>query len=160
MNAGTTDDPQRRLLQECLEGIQRLAEKATCWRHATVSLRDLLNNEGVVPVRARLAPADLDFLEVAREETLTLARLGLRLLDLHRPRDAGGISSDPANPIQRCRSCMWRWPCPTFRAISESLDCPWQRRKAEREARRAAEARAAGEDGGDFRAGANVSEPV
>ena len=55
--------------------------------------------------------------------------IALRLLDLHQPRDAGGITSDAANPILRCRSCMWRWPCPTFRAISESFDSPWWTRR-------------------------------
>jgi hypothetical protein len=81
----------------------------------------LVNREGYVPVRTRLAVEDLDFLSGAREELLCFSELGLRLLDLHQPRDAGGISSDAAHPILRCRSCMWRWPCPTFRALSETF---------------------------------------
>ena len=52
----------------------------------------------------------------------TFAELGVRLLDLHRPQEAGGISSDPGHPIRRCRACMSRWPCPTFRLIAETLD--------------------------------------
>ena len=31
------------------------------------------------------------------------------------------ITSDPAGQFQRCRSCMWRWPCPTFRILDEVL---------------------------------------
>ncbi|MGN9837648.1 hypothetical protein ACTMTI_05960 [Nonomuraea sp. H19] len=74
-----------------------------------------------MPIRTRLATEDLDFLAGARTDLLRFAELGLRLLDLHQPRDAGGITSDTAHPILRCRSCMWRWPCPTFRAMSESF---------------------------------------
>ncbi|MEV7907848.1 hypothetical protein [Streptomyces anulatus] len=99
-------------------------EKATSWHDAANSLRGLVNREGYVPIRTRLASEDLDFLEGAREELLGFAALGVRLLDLHQPRDAGGITSDTANPILRCRSCMWRWPCPTFRAMAESFGSP------------------------------------
>ncbi|MCG5219690.1 hypothetical protein [Streptosporangium sp. KLBMP 9127] len=105
------------------------ANKARSWRETTIPLRELADPEGNVPIRARVATHDLDFLDVAREELLGFAELGLRLLDLHQPRDAGGITSDAANPILRCRSCMWRWPCPTFRAISESFDSPWWTRR-------------------------------
>ncbi|MDF5752999.1 hypothetical protein [Spongiactinospora sp. TRM90649] len=111
--------------------ILERTEKATPWRERTIPLRPLVNREGVVPVRTQLSAHDLDFLEVAREEMLCFAELGLRLLDLHRPRDAGGITSDAANPIMRCRSCMWRWPCPTFRAVAETLDSPWWDRRAQ-----------------------------
>ncbi|MEV4248092.1 hypothetical protein AB0J63_32350 [Streptosporangium canum] len=99
-------------------------EKATSWHDAANSLRSLVNREGYVPIRTRLATEDLDFLEGAREELLGFAALGVRLLDLHQPRDAGGITSDAAHPILRCRSCMWRWPCPTFRAMAESFGSP------------------------------------
>lgn len=99
-------------------------EKATSWHDAANSLRGLVNREGYVPIRTRLASEDLDFLEGAREELLGFAALGVRLLDLHQPRDAGGITSDAARPILRCRSCMWRWPCPTFRAMAESFGSP------------------------------------
>jgi hypothetical protein len=116
-----------------LEEILARAEKARSWRETTTPLRELVNREGIVPVRTRLAAHDLDFLEVAREELLGFSELGLRLLDLHQPRDAGGITSDAANPILRCRSCMWRWPCPTFRAISESFDSPWWTRREPRD---------------------------
>jgi hypothetical protein len=73
-------------------------------------------------VTARFSADDLAFLAEAREEMLGFAELGLRLLELHQPLDAGGIASDASAPALRCRSCMWRWPCPTFRTIAEVLD--------------------------------------
>lgn len=121
MNAEKPEDPQRQGLREHLETILIRTEKATSWHDEAARLRGLLNREGYVPIRARLAREDLDFLAGARADLLRFAELGLRLLDLHQPRDAGGITSDTAHPILRCRSCMWRWPCPTFRAMSESF---------------------------------------
>lgn len=84
----------------------------------------LVNREGFVPVRARLAREDIVFLAGAREEVIAFCEMGLRLMELHRPHDAGGISSDPDNPVRRCRACMWRWPCPTFRTIEETVNRP------------------------------------
>lgn len=121
MNTDQPEDPQRRKLREQLETILIRSGKATSWHAEAVRLRGLVNHEGYVPVRTKLAGEDLDFLAGARDELLRFAELGLRLLDLHQPRDAGGITSDAAHPILRCRSCMWRWPCPTFRAMSESF---------------------------------------
>jgi hypothetical protein len=121
MNAELPEDLERLRLRERLEGIQIRTEKANSWRDATRPLRSLINREGYVPIRTRLASEDVEFLAGAREELLSFAELGLRLLDLHQPRDAGGITSDSTNPILRCRSCMWRWPCPTFRAMSEAF---------------------------------------
>ncbi|MEZ0073711.1 hypothetical protein [Planotetraspora sp. GP83] len=121
MNTELPEDPQRRRLRERLEVIQVRTEKASSWRDAAAPLRPLINREGYVPISARLAGEDLDFLAAAREELLSFLELGIRLLDLHQPRDAGGITSDAANPILRCRSCMWRWPCPTFRAMAEAF---------------------------------------
>ncbi|WP_230878417.1 hypothetical protein [Planomonospora sp. ID67723] len=121
MNIDLPEDSQRQRLRERLEAAITRAERSTSWRDATASLRGLVNRDGVVPIRARLTGGDLDFLEAAREELLDFANLGVRLLDLHQPRDAGGITSDTAHPILRCRSCMWRWPCPTFRAMSETF---------------------------------------
>ena len=121
MNSELPEDSQRRRLRERLENIQVRTEKASSWRDAAEPLRPLINREGYVPISARLAGEDLEFLSEAREELLVFAELGIRLLDLHQPRDAGGITSDAANPILRCRSCMWRWPCPTFRAMSEAF---------------------------------------
>lgn len=98
--------------------------KAASWHDEAARLRGLVNHEGFVPIRARLAGEDLDFLADARDDLLRFSELGLRLLDLHQPRDAGGITSDAAHPILRCRSCMWRWPCPTFRAMAEAFGSP------------------------------------
>ncbi|MEU4577969.1 hypothetical protein ACBI99_38445 [Nonomuraea sp. ATR24] len=124
MNTDRLEDPQRQRLREHLEAILIRSEKATSWHDEAARLRGLVNHEGYVPVRTRLAGVDLDFLAGAREDLLRFSELGLRLLDLHQPRDAGGITSDAAHPILRCRSCMWRWPCPTFRAISDSFNAP------------------------------------
>ncbi|GAA3423715.1 hypothetical protein ACQP10_00690 [Streptosporangium sandarakinum] len=124
MNTDLPEDPQRQRLRDHLESMITRTEKATSWHDAAGSLRDMMSHEGYVPIRTRLTGDDLDFLEGAREELLGFATLGVRLLDLHRPRDAGGITSDAAHPILRCRGCMWRWPCPTFRAMVESFDTP------------------------------------
>ncbi|WP_239094604.1 hypothetical protein [Planotetraspora silvatica] len=121
MNSELPEDHQRRTLRERLEVIQVRTEKATSWRDTAEPLRSLINREGYVPISARLAGEDLEFLSEARDELLNFTELGIRLLDLHQPRDAGGITSDAANPILRCRSCMWRWPCPTFRAMAEAF---------------------------------------
>ncbi|PZG12415.1 hypothetical protein [Nonomuraea aridisoli] len=124
MNADRPEDPQRQGLRELLETILVHTEKATSWHDQAARLRGLVNRDGYVPIRARLQIEDLEFLAGARTELIRFAELGLRLLDLHQPRDAGGITSDAAHPILRCRSCMWRWPCPTFRAMSESFGTP------------------------------------
>ncbi|GAA4592114.1 hypothetical protein GCM10023194_53140 [Planotetraspora phitsanulokensis] len=121
MNSELPEDHQRRTLRERLEVIQVRTEKASSWRDAAEPLRSLINREGYVPISARLAGEDLEFLSEARDELLNFVELGIRLLDLHQPRDAGGITSDATNPILRCRSCMWRWPCPTFRAMAEAF---------------------------------------
>ncbi|MGP3917356.1 hypothetical protein OHA25_06185 [Nonomuraea sp. NBC_00507] len=121
MKAENPEDLQRQGLRERLESILIRTEKATSWHDEAGRLRGLVNHEGYVPIRTRLATEDLEFLAGARSDLLKFSELGLRLLDLHQPRDAGGITSDAAHPILRCRSCMWRWPCPTFRAMSESF---------------------------------------
>jgi hypothetical protein len=124
MTATRSDDPRRARLRERLELIRTRSQKSSSWRTMTHYLTSLVNREGVVPIKARLTREDLRFLASARDETIAFCDLGLRLLDLHQPRDAGGISSDPRNPIRRCRACMWRWPCPTVRALEETLDRP------------------------------------
>ncbi|MBT2207189.1 MULTISPECIES: hypothetical protein [Actinomadura] len=122
MKADRTTDPRQARLRERLEAIRARSEKSTSWRASTRYLTRLVNRDGFVPVRARLAREDLAFLAGARDELIAFADLGVRLLELHRPQESGGITSDPDNPIQRCRACMWRWPCPTFRAIDNALD--------------------------------------
>ncbi|GII95821.1 hypothetical protein [Sinosporangium siamense] len=119
------EDPQRRAMREWLESVVIRTEKSTSWHNEAERLQPLVNREGYVPVHTRLSVEDLEFLKDAREDLLGFAEFGLRMLDLHQPRDAGGITSDSAHPIQRCRSCMWRWPCPTFRAMGETFHTCW-----------------------------------
>jgi hypothetical protein len=108
-------------LCEHLEEVRSRALGAASWLETSQHYARLLNAEGLVPVTARFDARDLAFLGQAREDLLAFAELGLRLADLHRPLDAGGTTSNPANPALRCRSCMWRWPCPTLRLIAEVL---------------------------------------
>ncbi|WP_018654331.1 hypothetical protein [Actinomadura flavalba] len=122
MLSGREPDRRELRLRERLEAIRARSEKASSWRDASRYLTRLVNRSGFVPVRTRLSREDLTFLAAARDDVLALTDLGLRLTDLHRPQDAGGISSDPSYPIRRCHACMWRWPCPTFRLLDESLD--------------------------------------
>lgn len=110
-------------LRERLEAIRARAAKSSTWRTSTQILFRLVNKDGFVPIRTRLSREDLAFLAGAREEVIAFADLTLRLVDLHRPQEAGGgITSDPDRPIRRCRACMSRWPCPTYRTITEALD--------------------------------------
>ncbi|MGP4023162.1 hypothetical protein [Actinomadura sp. 3N407] len=119
---GHKADPRETRLRERLETIRTRSAKSSSWRTSTQYLSRLVNASGFIPVKARLSREDLAFLAGAREEVITFAELGVRLLDLHRPQEAGGITSDPGSPIRRCRACMSRWPCPTFRAIDETLN--------------------------------------
>ena len=124
------EDPERVSLREHLDAVRVRAASASSWLEASVHYARLLNQDGVVPVTARFTRDDIEFLGRAREEVLGFAELGLRLLELHAPLDAGGISTDPSSPILRCRSCMWRWPCPTFRMLTDALEPPSARRPA------------------------------
>lgn len=119
--AARPEDRQRASLREHLDAVRVRAASASSWLEASVHYARLLNRDGVVPVTARFSRDDIEFLGRAREEVLGFAELGLRLLELHAPLDAGGISTDPFSPILRCRSCMWRWPCPTFRMLTDAL---------------------------------------
>lgn len=159
MNTDLPEDPQRQRLREHLESMITRTEKATSWQDAANSLRGLVNHEGYVPIRTRLASEDLDFLEGAREELLGFAALGIRLLDLHQPRDAGGITSDAARPILRCRSCMWRWPCPTFRTMVESFGALRTPASCQHVEPDHGDHRDGGDSGGAEAAGAPVAAP-
>ncbi|GLZ12672.1 hypothetical protein Acsp04_29070 [Actinomadura sp. NBRC 104425] len=117
----TERDPREVRLRERIEAIRARSAKSTPWRSSVQYLSRLVNDTGHVPVKVRLSREDLSFLAGAREEVIMLADLAVRLIELHRPQDSGGITSDPDSPIRRCRACMWRWPCPTFRAIDESV---------------------------------------
>jgi hypothetical protein len=114
-------DPHRVKIRGQLDALRVRAENASSWLETSEHYARLANHDGVVPVTARFSRDDIEFLGQAREEVLGFAELGIRLLDLHAPLDAGGISTDPANPILRCKSCMWRWPCPTFRMLTDTL---------------------------------------
>ena len=127
--AGWPEEPQpepvrdgsAETLREYLEAVRRRAAGAASWLTTSRHYAQLINRDGVVPVRARFRAEDLVFLASAREEILRFADLGMRLAELHQPLDASAITSDPAGQFQRCRSCMWRWPCPTFRILDEVL---------------------------------------
>jgi hypothetical protein len=114
-------DVRTELLRQYLEAVRLRAQGAASWLESSGHFARLLNRDGVVPVTARLTADDLEFLAKAREELVGFAELGLRLAELHQPLEASAITSDPAGQFQRCRSCMWRWPCPTFRILDEVL---------------------------------------
>jgi hypothetical protein len=109
------------MLRLYLEALRQRAEGATSWRGTSKHFAQLLNRDGVVPVTARFTANDLAFLASAREELLRFAELGLRLAELHQPQEASPLTGEPASEFQRCGSCMWRWPCPTFRILDEVL---------------------------------------
>ena len=115
---------QRARIRADMEGLRSRAEGASSWLASSRHYSRLINREGVVPVSARMSPGDLAFLAEAREQILQFTELAGRLIDLHQPLDAGGITTDPSSPIRRCRSCMWRWPCPTFSILAEVVDRP------------------------------------
>jgi hypothetical protein len=114
-------DERAELLRRYLEAVRLRAQGAASWLESSSHFAQLLNRDGVVPVTARFTADDLAFLATAREELLGFAELGLRLSELHQPLEGSAISSDPASQFQRCRSCMWRWPCPTFRILDKVL---------------------------------------
>jgi hypothetical protein len=121
MRTDTIIETRRARLRERLETIRGRSEKSGSWRESTRHLARLVNGAGYVPVTTRLSRGDLAFIAGARDEVIAFADLCLRLLDLHRAQEAGGITSDPGHPLLRCRSCMGRWPCPTVRAVEECL---------------------------------------
>lgn len=114
-------DGRAMTLRLYLEAVRLRAGRASSWLHSSGHYARLINREGVVPITARFTAEDLAFLAKAREELLSFAELGLRLADLHQPLDAIGLLGEAPGETQRCRSCMWRWPCPTFRVLHEML---------------------------------------
>lgn len=121
MTAPPQDDPRRTQLIEHLTSLQDRAGRSTSWQSESAYLTRLADRDGQVSVRKRLSLDDIAFLTQARADVADFADIGLRLLALHRPRDGGGLTSDAANPMWRCRSCMWRWPCPTFRMLTDTV---------------------------------------
>ncbi len=114
-------DGRAETLRQYLEGLRLRAQGASSWLASSSHYAQLLNREGFVPVTAKFTAEDLAFLANAREELLRFAELGLRLAELHQPQEVSAITSDPAGQFHRCGSCMWRWPCPTFRILDEVL---------------------------------------
>jgi hypothetical protein len=124
-------DGRAEILRQYLEAVRQRAGGAASWLATSKHYAQLINRDGVVPVTARFRAGDLAFLANAREELLRFADLALQLADLHQPLDASpapgspatsdAATGDPAAAVQRCRSCMWRWPCPTFRLLDEVL---------------------------------------
>jgi hypothetical protein len=114
-------DRRAYVLRQYLESVRVRAERAASWLETSGHYAQLINRDGVVPVTARFSVEDLAFLARAREELLGFAELGLRLADLHQPLETDTIADDPPGQIERCRSCMWRWPCPTFRILDGLL---------------------------------------
>jgi hypothetical protein len=115
------DDGRAETLRRYLESVRSRALSAASWLEASGHYARLINRDGVVPVTARFNAEDLAFLARAREQLLGFAELGLRLADLHQPLEAAAVASEPPSQVGRCRSCMWRWPCPTFRILDELL---------------------------------------
>ena len=120
--APVPDDRRAEALRQYLAEVRRRAEGATSWFGTSRDYAQLINRDGFVPVTARLRRRGPRLPGPdARGELLRFADLGLRLAELHQPLEASAITSDPAGQFQRCRSCMWRWPCPTFRILDEVL---------------------------------------
>jgi hypothetical protein len=122
--ATSPTDEQRARVRDDIEGLRLRASVAASWLETSSHYAQLINRAGVVPVTARFSREDLMFLGEARGQMLRFAELTLRLIDLHQPGDTGGLTTHPSSPILRCRSCMWRWPCPTFSIVTEVLDRP------------------------------------
>lgn len=120
MNNDSDSNASRAKLRERLDAVRYRAERATSWKSVTYYIGRLVNRTGYTPVTARLSHDDLAFLSHARDDVLTFTHLALRLLELHEPRDGGAVSSTD-RPVLRCRTCMGRWPCPTYKAIREAL---------------------------------------
>jgi hypothetical protein len=110
------------LLRDRLRAARRCAANASSWAGLRRRLLPLLNRDRVVPVSARLTDEDLCFLDGAREELLVLTGVALRTSDLHRPLEDSGTGCDATGAGPRCKNCMWRWPCPTFRILSQILE--------------------------------------
>ncbi len=107
--------------------MARRADAAASWRESAGHYARLVGADGRVRVSARFRAADLAFLGRAREDVLALAGLGLQLAELHQPLEPVGAPGEDTHADgpaggERCRNCMWRWPCPTFRVIAAVLD--------------------------------------
>ena len=126
MDSGAAD-PVAGAARGQLAAIASRADAAASWRESAGHYARLAGADGHVRVTARLRAADLAFLGRAREDVLALAGLGLQLAEMHQPLEPAGQPGegdpDSGGPAGggRCRNCMWRWPCPTFRVIAAVL---------------------------------------
>ena len=109
--AGPALDRPPEMLRQYLEMVRLRARRAAAWLESSSHYTHLVNRDGVIPVTARFSVEDL----------IEFTELGLRLAELHQPLDDGPVTGGPADQDRRCRSCMWRWPCPTFRILDEVL---------------------------------------
>ncbi|RNL80655.1 hypothetical protein [Halostreptopolyspora alba] len=112
-STGQCDEHERLTLHA--EGIRERATKAMPWGPETVGLPPQVVENALLRIN------DVAFYANARQESIAFAELCLSLLELHHPRDGGGVTSGDAPPIQRCNCCMLRWPCPTIREMSRTL---------------------------------------
>jgi hypothetical protein len=119
-------DGRAMTLRLYLEAVRKRARGAASWLRSSGHYARLINRDGVVPVTARLTAEDLAFLAKAREDLVSFAEMGLRLADLHQPLDAAADAGQPPTGGRRCRSCMWRWPCPTFCILDEVPAASWR----------------------------------
>lgn len=110
-SAADDDHEQLRLF---VEGVRERAEEATPWEPHTIGVPNTTDD-------ALTHATDVAFYANARTEVATFTAVCLKLLALHRPRDGGGISSDPNHQPQRCGCCMARWPCPTITEMRQLL---------------------------------------
>ncbi|MFC3999449.1 hypothetical protein ACFOVU_26290 [Nocardiopsis sediminis] len=110
---GRLDDHQR--LRLYVEGIRDRADKAVPWAPDTVGIPPQAGENALLRIN------DVAFYANARDEVTALADFCLSLLDLHHPRDCGGVSSAEAPAALRCHSCMLRWPCPSVRELARLL---------------------------------------
>lgn len=111
--ASGTDDYER--LRLFVEGVRERADLAAAWEPDTVGVPEHHGGDALLRIN------DVAFYANARTEVATFTEVCLKLLGLHRPRDGGGISSDPAHLPQRCRCCMSQWPCPTIQEMRRLL---------------------------------------
>jgi ABC-type lipoprotein export system ATPase subunit len=108
-------------LREYLDEVRRRAYNALPWLAASASQAQRADASGPARGVTALGADELAFLQMARDDLVGFADLGLRLLELHQPMDLSSGTGDPAGPVPRCLSCMWRWPCPTFLTLAEIL---------------------------------------
>lgn len=102
-------------LKLCIESIRDRSAQAVPWGPETVGIPPRAAQNALVQI------SSVAFYANAREEVAAFAEVCLNLLELHRPREAGALDGAGAT-VHRCRSCMLRWPCPTFRGLSRLLD--------------------------------------